>query len=284
MTNSKRIPCPNCTQTFITEDAKEKHYKAEHAPIKCAVCNDDRIFISLESLEQHTKVKHSTKAKIKKIPQQRKQKQVSIKKTPQANINLSNKEIMKIAYKYYKQKNYKQAKKFFELVPQDIKVRSILKKINKMKYELKGHRDAGYNYLLDGKKKERKSKHPSEKKEDKESHTHILWWLGRPSNQDELNIISGFLLKNGAKLVREDSVYKHFRVFNEDSTSLHIEVELVNVGFRIFIHVDLEAHKKVIHNTQSRDSLIQIYGFLKNKFGRVFYLPRDIKEVKRLKY
>ncbi len=34
MMNSKRIPCPNCTQTFITEDAKEKHYKTEHAPIK----------------------------------------------------------------------------------------------------------------------------------------------------------------------------------------------------------------------------------------------------------
>jgi len=232
--------------------------------VYCPKCG--KSFKKQQSLDKHIKAKHK-----------------GFKNVSRKYRGLTPSMIKALGDGFYEQKNHRKAKDLYEtylkLCPGDVEVRDLL---NRLRYLYRDYRKDKHteNKKLDGPKKI--EKYPSEKKENKKAHIHLFWWLGRPPEQKYFNILDGFLFKNGAKFIWEDSVNKHFRIFNDDGSSLHIEIELGKTGVNILTHIDIEIHGRVIHNKQSREILLSLYGVLKKKrIGRVFLLPREENELQR---
>jgi hypothetical protein len=254
--NPRTIQCPECSKKFRKTKDLEQHQLAKHQiPIKSSP---------------------TPKAK-KKIPLKKKKKR-KVKKRPIAPANLR-----KVGDILYEQRKYRDAikvyDKYLKLWPQDVEMRNLLTKLKYAFPKRKKYKPVD-NKALDEPK--RIKRHTSEKKKDKKAHLHIFWWLGRQHTQHDLDVLEGYLRRCGAKFVSKDSVNINFRCFNQDGTSLHIQVELKNIGLLILTHVDVEVHKRVVHNHQSRNILLELYDFLKTKYGKLFLLPREERELLKL--
>jgi len=124
-----------------------------------------------------------------------------------------------------------------------------------------------------------KFKHRPKRQRDRSNkkieHQHIKWWLNRPPVNNEYALIRKFMRENGVIFIKDTHNSLHYRKFYPNGQSLHFIIYRKYWGLNISTHIDVESHVKYTYNKESLKLLSELYIFLKNKYGRVFMLPRQ---------
>ena len=99
---------------------------------------------------------------------------------------------------------------------------------------------------------------------------YIMWRIGHYPKGNDVELVTEFLLKLNASIIREDLVSKHFRLKGDNT--LHIIMHKKNYGITINAHKDLNFHGDVIYEKDVSLMLHKIRNFLSGKYGNAILI------------
>ena len=104
---------------------------------------------------------------------------------------------------------------------------------------------------------------------------HLMWRMGHFPQDKDLELLTEFLIKKNAWIVRETLHTRHFRI-PLNGESLHIKVHKKDYGVVIHAHIDLGFHGEVLYEEEAFDILYRIRNFLCDHQKKVFAIKQKI--------